>query len=98
MSFKLFVGGLPFSMSDQDLSDAFAQFGTVVSAKVVTDRETGRSKGFGFVEYDSEDEGKAAIDGLDGKELGGRTVHVSQAREREERPRRDFGGDRRNNW
>ena len=98
MSFKLFVGGLPFSMNDQDLSDAFAQFGTVVSAKVVTDRDTGRSKGFGFVEFDSDDEGKAAIDGLDGKELGGRTVHVSQAREREERPRRDFGGDRRNSW
>jgi RNA recognition motif-containing protein len=98
MSFKLFVGGLPFSMNDQDLSDAFAQFGNVVSAKVVTDRDTGRSKGFGFVEFESEEEGKAAIDGQDGKELGGRTVHVSQAREREERPKRDFGGDRRNNW
>ncbi len=83
MAFKLFVGGLPFSTTDDELQTAFADFGTVASAKVITDRETGRSRGFGFVEYESDDEGKAAIDGLDGKELGGRTIHVSQARERQ---------------
>ncbi len=79
---KLFVGGLPFSTTDEDLAEAFAPFGTVVSAKVITDRETGRSRGFGFVEYASDDEGKAAVAGLDNKELGGRTIHVSEARER----------------
>ena len=83
MAFKLFVGGLPFSTTDDELEAAFADFGTVASAKVITDRETGRSRGFGFVEFESADEGKASIDGLDGKELGGRTIHVSEARERE---------------
>lgn len=82
---KLFVGGLPFSTTDDELKDGFSQYGTVVSAKVITDRETGRSRGFGFVEFESDDEGKAAIDGLDNKEFGGRTIHVSEAREREQR-------------
>ncbi|MBP6962418.1 RNA-binding protein [Candidatus Saccharibacteria bacterium] len=82
---KLFVGGLPFSTTDDELQAAFAAFGTVSSAKVITDRETGRSRGFGFVEFDNDDEGKASIAGLDGKELGGRTIHVSEAREREQR-------------
>ena len=82
---KLFVGGLPFATTDDDLAQAFAQFGTVVSAKVITDRETGRSRGFGFVEFSSDDEGRAAVAGLDNKELGGRTIHVSEAREREQR-------------
>lgn len=80
---KLFVGGLPFSTTDEELTGAFADFGNVTSAKVITDRETGRSRGFGFVEYATDDEAKAAIDGLDNKELGGRTIHVSIARERE---------------
>lgn len=80
---KLFVGGLPFSTTEDDLQAAFAAFGTVSSAKVITDRETGRSRGFGFVEFDSDDEAKAAIAGLDNKELGGRTIHVSEARERQ---------------
>jgi cold-inducible RNA-binding protein len=83
MAFKLFVGGLPFTTTDDELQAAFADFGTVASAKVITDRETGRSRGFGFVEFESDDEGKAAVEGLDGKELGGRTIHVSQARERQ---------------
>lgn len=83
MAFKLFIGGLPFTTTDDDLSQGFAPFGNVTSAKVITDRETGRSRGFGFVEYDTEEEAKAAIDGLDNKEFGGRTIHVSQARERE---------------
>ncbi len=80
---KLFVGGLPFSTTDDELKDGFSQYGTVTSAKVITDRETGRSRGFGFVEFESDDEGKAAIDGLDNKEFGGRTIHVSEARERQ---------------
>lgn len=91
--YKLFVGGLPFSTSDDELAEAFASFGTVASAKVITDRDTGRSKGFGFVEFESDDEGKAAEAGMNGKELGGRTVTVNQARPREERPRREFGGN-----
>lgn len=90
--YKLFVGGLPFSTTDDELAEAFSQFGTVASAKVITDRETGRSKGFGFVEFENDDEGKAAEAGMNGKELGGRTVTVNEARPREERPRRDFGG------
>ena len=81
--FKLFVGGLPFSTTDDELNAAFSEYGTVASAKVITDRETGRSRGFGFVEFESDDEGKAAEAGLEGKELGGRTIHVSQARERQ---------------
>lgn len=81
--FKLFVGGLPFSTTDEDLKEGFSQFGNVANAKVITDRETGRSRGFGFVEFESEEEGKAAIDGLDNKDFGGRTIHVSEARERE---------------
>jgi RNA recognition motif-containing protein len=80
---KLFVGGLPFSTTDEELQAAFAEFGNVVSAKVITDRETGRSRGFGFVEYADDAEGNAAVAGLDNKELGGRTIHVSVARERE---------------
>ncbi len=81
--FKLFVGGLPFSTTDDELKEGFSQFGNVSSAKVITDRETGRSRGFGFVEFESEEEGKAAIEGLDNKEFGGRTIHVSEARERD---------------
>lgn len=80
---KLFVGGLPFATTDDELAAAFADYGTVKSAKIITDRETGRSRGFGFVEFESEDEAKAAIAGLDNKELAGRTIHVSEARERE---------------
>ncbi len=80
---KLFIGGLPFSTTDDELAEAFSQFGNVKSAKVITDRETGKSRGFGFVEYESDEEAKAAIEGQDNKELGGRTIHVSEARERQ---------------
>lgn len=80
---KLFVGGLPFSTTEDELKEAFAQFGNVTYTKIITDRETNRSRGFGFVEFDSDDEGKAAIDGMDNKEFGGRTIHVSEARERQ---------------
>lgn len=91
MATKLFVGSLAFSVTDDDLRDAFAQFGTVDSASVIIDRETGRSKGFGFVEMASDEEAKAAIAGLDGKDIAGRAVVVNEARPREDRPR-TFGG------
>lgn len=89
---KLFVGSLPFSTTDDDLQQLFAQYGTVASAKVMTDRETGRSRGFGFVEFDNDDEAKAAIDALNNSELEGRNIVVNEARPREERPRREFSG------
>jgi cold-inducible RNA-binding protein len=92
MSTKLFVGSLSYSVNDDQLKDAFAAAGNVVSAKVIIDRETGRSKGFGFVEMGSDEEAKAAIQQVDGKEIEGRAVSVSEARPREERPTRNFGG------
>jgi len=94
MATKLFVGSLAFSATDDDLAQFFASAGTVVSAKVVIDRDTNRSKGFGFVEMSSDAEAKKAIEQLDGKELSGRAINVSEARPREDRPRRDFGGNR----
>ncbi len=96
--YKLFVGGLPFSTTDDELADIFAAHGTVASAKVITDRDSGRSKGFGFVEFENDEEGKAAEKALNNSELGGRTITVNEARPREERPRRDFnrGGGNRN--
>lgn len=95
MATKLFVGSLSYSVNDDQLRDAFAAAGTVVSAKVIVDRDTGRSKGFGFVEMGSEEEAKAAIDLLNGKEIEGRPVAVSEARPREERPSRSFNGGNR---
>ena len=100
--YKLFVGGLPFSTTDDELQKLFADHGTVASAKVITDRETNRSKGFGFVEFENEEEGKAAEKALNGSDVGGRSITVNEARPREERPRRDFGGGggggRQNSW
>ncbi|HSX46855.1 MAG TPA: RNA-binding protein [Patescibacteria group bacterium] len=90
--YKLFVGGLPFSTTDDELAETFGAHGKVASAKVITDRDTGRSKGFGFVEFESDDEGKAAEKALNGSDMGGRSITVNQARPREERPRRDFNG------
>ena len=99
MAFKLFVGGLPFSTTQEELEAAFAEFGTVESAVIITDRDSGRSKGYGFVEMATPEEGKAAIDGLNGKELGGRTITVNEARPKSDSPRREFSGDRqRNSW
>ncbi len=89
---KLFVGSLPFSTTDDDLQQLFAAHGTVDSARVMTDRETNRSRGFGFVEMSNDDEAKKAIDALNNSELSGRTIVVNEARPREERPRRDFNG------
>ena len=85
MSQKLFVGSLSYNATSDDLKEAFADFGTVESANVISDRETGRSKGFGFVEMSSEEEAQAAIDGLNGKEISGRAVNVSVAKPREPR-------------
>jgi len=85
MATNLFVGSLAFSVTDDELNQFFATAGTVVSAKVITDRETGRSRGFGFVEMGSDDEAKAAIAQLDGKELNGRAISVNEARPREAR-------------
>jgi len=96
--YKLFVGGLPFATTDDELRDVFAAHGTVASATVVKDRDTGRSKGFGFVEFENDDEGKAAEKALNGSDLGGRSITVNEARPREDRPRRDFGGDNRRSW
>jgi RNA recognition motif-containing protein len=80
MATKLFVGNLSFSTTDQSLQDAFSQFGSVESAKIITDRVTGRSRGFGFVEMASPDEAKSAIDKLNGTPLDGRNLTVSEAR------------------
>ncbi|HET8709067.1 MAG TPA: RNA-binding protein [Candidatus Saccharimonadales bacterium] len=88
MATNLFVGSLAYSATDDDLQQFFAQAGNVVSAKVIMDRDSGRSKGFGFVEMGSDEEAKAAIDQLDGKELNGRAISVNEARPRPERPER----------
>lgn len=87
MATKLFVGSLSWGVTDDQLKDFFSSAGTVVSAKVITDRDTNRSKGFGFVEMSSDEEAKKAVDELNNKELDGRTINVSEARPREERPR-----------
>jgi hypothetical protein len=88
---KLYVGNLAYSVRDDSLMQAFSSFGTVTSAKVMMDRETGRSKGFGFVEMGSDAEAQAAINGMNGQPLEGRAVVVNEARPREERPG-GFGG------
>lgn len=92
MAKKLFVGGLPWATTSDDLKDLFAQFGTVASANVITDKMTGRSRGFGFVEFDNEAEADAAIAGLDTKDYNGRSLVVKEARPLEDRPKRSFGG------
>ena len=92
MATKLFVGSLSWNTTDDQLKDFFATAGTVVSASVIVDRDTNRSKGFGFVEMSSDAEAKAAVEQLNNKELDGRTIVVNEARPREERPRGSFGG------
>lgn len=91
MGNKLYVGNLAYSVRDESLQEAFGQFGTVTSAKVMMDRDTGRSKGFGFVEMGSDAEAQAAINGMNGQALEGRAIVVNEARPREERPG-GFGG------
>ncbi len=85
MGKKLYVGNLGYQVSNADLSDLFAQFGAVSSAQIIEDRDTGRSKGFGFVEMSSDQEAQAAIAGLDGRQHEGRTLAVNEARPREDR-------------
>ncbi len=94
MGNKLYVGNLPYSVRDEDLQQSFGQFGSVTSAKVMMERDTGRSKGFGFVEMGSDAEAQAAINGMNGQPLGGRSVVVNEARPMEARPPRSggFGG------
>ncbi len=114
MAKKLYVGGLPYSTTDDQLKEAFGQAGSVSSAIIIMDKMSGRSKGFGFVEFANDDDATKAIDMMNGKDFGGRTLTVNEARPMEERPRRDSnrggggdwggggggggGGGRRNNW
>ena len=95
MGNKLYVGNLAYSVRDEELQQAFSQFGSVTSAKVMMDRDTGRSKGFGFVEMGSDSEAQSAIEGMNGQPLSGRAIVVNEARPREERPggfRGPYGG------
>lgn len=97
MAKKLYIGGLPYSTTDAELKDAFSKAGTVVSAVVIADKMSGRSKGFGFVEMSTDEEAQKGIELMNGKDFGGRALTVNEARPMEERPRRDFrggGGDR----
>ena len=86
---NIYVGNLSYGVSDDQLREVFEAYGTVSSAKVIPDKFSGRSKGFGFVEMDDDNEAKSAIEDLDGAEIDGRAVKVNEARPREERPRRD---------
>jgi RNA recognition motif-containing protein len=95
MNKKLYVGGLPYSVTDEQLSELFESHGTVESAKVITDRYTDRSRGFGFVEMSTQEEAEQAIQALNGSELGGRSLTVNISKPREERPR---SGGSRNRW
>ncbi len=92
MAKKLYVGGLPYSTTDTELKDAFAQAGAVESAVIIMDKMSGRSKGFGFVEMASDEEAQKAIEMWNGKDFGGRSLTVNEARPMEDRPRRDFRG------
>ncbi|MFQ5542203.1 MAG: RNA recognition motif domain-containing protein [Candidatus Binatia bacterium] len=103
MSNKLYVGGLPFSTTEGQLEEIFSAHGTVESARVITDKFSGRSRGFGFVEMSSSSEAQKAIESVNGTELEGRTLTVNEARPQEKRSgfgggRRDEGGGRRNRW
>ncbi len=95
MATKLYVGGVAYRTTDQGLQDAFAQAGTVVSARIIMDRMTNRSRGFGFVEMENDEDAKKAIEMWHGKELDGRELIVNEARPMEERPREDRGGQSR---
>ena len=89
---NLFIGSLAYATTDDTLKAHFEQIGEVESARVITDRDSGRSKGFGFVEFKNESDNQKAVDQLDGKDLDGRAISVGLARPKEDRPRRDFGG------
>jgi RNA recognition motif-containing protein len=89
---RIYVGNLSFKTTEDALRDAFAQFGEVTNATVISDRETGRSRGFGFIEMEDQAQANAAIEAMNGQELDGRTLTVNEARPREERPRSGGGG------
>lgn len=89
---NIYVGNMPYSMTDAEVKDLFAQYGTVDAVRIVMDRDSGRPKGFAFVEMSNADEAKAAIDAVNGTQAGGRALVVNEARPREERPRRSSGG------
>lgn len=91
---KLYVGNLPYNTSEDDLKELFGAHGNVTSVSLISDRETGRSKGFGFVEFENDDEAKKAIDALHGQDFGGRALVVNEARPKTERPDRPAGGQR----
>jgi cold-inducible RNA-binding protein len=95
---KIFVGGLPYDTDDSQLAQIFASYGEVASAKVISDRETGRSKGFGFVEMQDDTAAKRAIEELQGAELGGRSITVNEARPMEQRDNRGGGGGSRGGY
>jgi cold-inducible RNA-binding protein len=92
MAIKLFVGSLSYGVTSQQLKDLFATVGEVVSADVISDRQSGQSKGFGFVEMSTDEEAKEAIKQLNDKELDGRSIIVNEARPKEDRPQGSFGG------
>ena len=87
---NIYVGNLSYRMSDSELEEVFSKFGEVKSAKIIMDRETGRSKGFGFVEMNTSEAGSEAIEALNGNECEGRSLRVNEAKPREERPRREY--------
>ena len=89
---NLFIGSLAYATTDDSLKAFFETIGPVSSARVITDRDSGRSKGFGFVEFENDEDNQKAIDQLNDKELDGRTITVNLARPKEDRPRRDFNG------
>jgi len=91
---KLYVGNLSFTSTESEIRTAFNEYGTVNTVSLITDRDTGRAKGFGFVEMSSANEGKAAIEGLNGKQFGDRAIVVNEARPKEDRPARGNGGSR----
>lgn len=93
MAQNLFIGSLAYATTDDSLKAHFEQIGEVESARVMVDRDTNRSRGFGFVTFTDEANNQKAVDELDGKELDGRTINVSLAKPKEDRPRRDFGGN-----
>jgi len=91
---NIFIAGLSYKVNDADLSNLFEEYGTITTAKVIVDRESGRSKGYGFVEMEDEESANKAIAELNGAEYDGRTISVSEAKPRQERPRREFNNNR----
>ena len=92
---EIYVGNLPWTASEQEIADTFGEYGTVEKATIIVDRDSGRSRGFGFVTMNDADQGNAAIEGLNGFEMAGRALKVNEARPREERPQRR---ERRDDW